>query len=122
MRSLNREVWGIAALLGLANCLKKPCWTLILRPGSSSECSVTGSSVRFRFWLDTTALPGAGGGGVEDLVLAVLLLFGVSFSPSVLVRPAELLVVLSEDCMFSSATALRFLEIAIVWVGNVWAI
>jgi hypothetical protein len=64
------------------------------------------------FWLDTTALPGAGGGGVDDLVLAVLLRFGVAFSPSVLVRLAALLVVFSEDCMLSSATALRFREIA----------
>lgn len=109
---VNREDWGVVALFGLANCLKKPCWTFVFRPASSSDCSETGSSVRFRFWLDTTALPGAGGGGVDDLVLAVLLRFGVAFSPSVLVRLAAPLVVFSEDCMLSSATALRFREIA----------
>jgi len=111
---VNREDWGVVALFGLANCLKKPCWTLVFRPASSSDCSETGSSVRFRFWLDRTALPGAGGGGVDDLVLAVLLLFGVAFSPSGMVRLVALLVVLSEDCMLSSATALRFLEMGIV--------
>jgi hypothetical protein len=95
------------AVFGLANCLKKPCWTLVFRPASSSDCSLTGSSVRFRFWLDSTALPGAGGGGVDDLVLAVLLRFGVAFSPSGLVMLAALFVVFSDDCMLSSASALR---------------
>ena len=106
----------MVAVFGLANCLKKPCWILVFRPASSSDCSLTGSSVRFRFWLDSTALPGAGGGGVDDLVLAVLLRFGVAFSPSGLVMLAVLFVVFSEDCMLSSASALRFLERAIVWV------
>ena len=104
----------MVAVFVLANCLKKPCWTFVFRPASSSDCSLTGSSVRFRFWLESAALPGAGGGGVDDLVLVVFLRFGVAFSPSGLVMLAALFVVLSEDCMLSSATALRFLEIAIV--------
>lgn len=67
---------------GLANCLKKPFWTFTPLSLSSSDCSVTASRVRFLFWLESAVAPGAGGGGVDDLVLAVFLLLGVSFSPS----------------------------------------
>ncbi|CAG8694511.1 9086_t:CDS:2, partial [Scutellospora calospora] len=68
-------------------------------------------------WLDL-ALPGAGGGGVDDLVLAVRLLFGVAFSPSVLARTVELLVVFKDVCMLSSAAALRLRETAIARDGG----
>lgn len=109
--------------MALANCLKKPLLTLNSLSWSSSDCSVTASKVRFLFpWLDAVvATLDVGGGGVDDLVLPVLLLFGVCllFASSGLAMEAFVVfnAVVQVVCLLggaSSATALRFLETAIV--------
>lgn len=82
---------------------------------------MTASRVRFLFWLETAALPGAGGGGVDDLVPAVFRLLGVSFSPSKLLLLAVFFVAFNEElhvvCLFVVSVVsahLRFLETAIM--------
>jgi hypothetical protein len=86
---------------------------------------VTASRVRFRFWLETAVTPGAGGGGVDDLVLAVFLLLGVSFSPSNVVWLAALFVAFNWElhvvCLLAGSAVsahLRFLEATMMCVSK----